>query len=107
MSVHMITSVRTGDYDAWRAMFDEDPPRVREAATSARVFRKADDPDHVFILLEFDSVAVANDARDRLLRTGVLDRFDEVYGPAVVEEAARGTTGVRGASEPAGVGETR
>jgi hypothetical protein len=37
-------------------MFDQDRPRAREKAKVQRVFRGVEDPDHVFIYLEFDSV---------------------------------------------------
>jgi hypothetical protein len=51
------------------------------------VFRNVDDPNHVFVFLEFDSVDDANDARRRLVESGVLDRFEDKHGPNVVEEA--------------------
>ena len=68
-------------------MFDQDRPRAREKATVQRVFRSVDDPDHVFIFLEFASVDDAHEARQRLEESGVLDRFADVHGPNVVEEA--------------------
>ena len=68
-------------------MFDQDRPLAREKATRQRVFRKADDPNHVFIFLEFDSVADAEEARGRLVESGVLDRFEDKDGPNVLEEA--------------------
>jgi hypothetical protein len=37
--------------------------------------------------VEFDSADEANAGRDRLLASGVLDRFDNKHGPTVVEEA--------------------
>jgi hypothetical protein len=43
----------------------------------------------VFILLEFASVEDANEARDRLAASGVLDRLDDKHGPNVVEAVAR------------------
>jgi hypothetical protein len=87
MSAFIITRIHVGDYDAWRPMFDQDRPRAREKATAQRVFRDADDRNHVFILLEFDSVGDAEEARGRLLESGVLDRFEDKHGPNVVEEA--------------------
>ena len=45
-----------------------------------------DEPGHVFILLEFDSVEDAQEARERLVSSGVLDRFEDKQGPNVVEE---------------------
>jgi histidinol-phosphate/aromatic aminotransferase/cobyric acid decarboxylase-like protein len=87
MPAFIITRIQTGDYEAWRPLFDQDRPRAREKATAQRVFRGVDDPDHVFVLVEFDSVDDANEARGRLLESGVLDRFQDTHGPNVVEEA--------------------
>ncbi len=87
MSAFVITRIQVGEYDAWRPMFDQDRPRARERATVQRVFRGVEDPDHVFILLEFDSVDDAQEARRRLLESGVLDRFADKHGPNVVVEA--------------------
>ena len=82
----IITRIQTGDYDRWRPMFDQDQPRARERATVQRVFRKVDDPNHVFVFLEFASVEDANEGRDRLIASGVLDRFPDHHGPNVLEE---------------------
>ena len=91
MPAFVITRIHVGDYDAWRPMFDHDRPRAREQATVQRVFRDADDPNHVFIFLEFDSVEDANESRRRLLESGVLDRFADKHGPNVLEEAGTST----------------
>jgi len=69
-------------------MFDQDRPGARERAKTQRVFRGAEDPNHVFILLEFASLEDANEAQRRLLDSGVLDRFEDKHGPNVVQEAA-------------------
>jgi hypothetical protein len=87
MSAFIITRIDVGDYDAWRPMFDQDRPRAREKAKVQRIFRKVDDPNHVFIFLEFDSVEDAQEARQRLEESGVLDRFEDKHGPNVLEEA--------------------
>jgi hypothetical protein len=87
MAASIITRIQTGDYDAWRPLFDQDRPQAREKATSERVLRSVDDPNHVFIVLEFDSLEDANESRRRLLDSGVLDRFQDKHGPNVVEEA--------------------
>ena len=87
MVAFILTRIQTGDYDAWRPLFDKDRPRAREKATQQRVFRGVDDPNQVFIFLEFDSLDDANESRSRLLESGVLDRFDDKHGPNVVEEA--------------------
>ena len=90
MSTFIITRIQVGDYDTWRQLFDQDRPQAREQATVKRVFRDVDDPNHVFIFLEFDSLDDANESRRRLLESGVLDRFEDKHGPSVLEEAAPG-----------------
>ena len=87
MSAFIITRIQTGDYETWRPMFDQDRPLAREKATRQRIFRKVDDPNHVFVFLEFGSVADAEEARGRLEGSGVLDRFADKDGPNVLEEA--------------------
>ena len=88
MPAFIITRIQTGDYDAWRPMFDQDRPRAREQANVQRVLRSVDDPNEVFIYLEFDSLDDAQEARRRLVDSGVLDRFDDKHGPNVLEEAS-------------------
>lgn len=68
-------------------MFDQDRPRARENALQQRVFRNAEDPDEVFIYLEYRSLEDANEARDRLVSSGVLDRFADKHGPNVLVDA--------------------
>lgn len=51
------------------------------------MFRNVDDSNEVFVQLEFASTADALAARDRLVASGVLDRFADRSGPAVVVEA--------------------
>ena len=87
MSAFIITRIHVGDYDAWRPMFDQDRPRAREKATAQRVLRSIDDPNHVFVLVEFASTEDAQEARQRLLDSGVLDRFEDRHGPNVLVEA--------------------
>jgi hypothetical protein len=88
MSAFIITRIQVGDYETWRPMFDQDRPRAREKAKLQRVFRNVDDPNQVFIFLEFASLDDANEARLRLVASGVLDRFEDKHGPNVVQEAA-------------------
>jgi len=87
MSAFIITRIQVGDYDTWRPMFDQDRPRAREKATSQRIFRSTDDPNLVYIHLEFASTEDAEEAQRRLTESGVLDRFEDKHGPTVVVEA--------------------
>lgn len=86
MSAFIITRIHVGDYDRWRPMFEQDRPQAREKAKVQRIFRDVDDPNQVFIFLEFESTEHAREAQSRLVESGVLDRFDDKHGPNVVQE---------------------
>ena len=87
MTAFIITRIQTGDYDRWRPMFDQDRPRAREKAVVQRVLRSRDDGNEVFIYLEYSSLEDADEARDRLVSSGALDRFDDTNGPNVLIDA--------------------
>ena len=76
-------------------MFDQDTPGARRTATGYRLFRGVEDPNEVFVQVNFDSVEEAQAGRDRLLASGVLDRWAEHSGPTLVHCAAgKDRTGV-------------
>jgi hypothetical protein len=85
----MLARINVGDYETWKPRFDEDRPRARADSKGWRVFRSVDDPGQVFVQVEFASVDDAREARERLLTSGVLDRFADKYGPTIVEEAEK------------------
>ena|SRR5712691_9765779 len=63
----ILTRINVGDYDSWKPMFDQDLPGARRSATGYRLFRNREDPNEVFIQVEFDSTQEALAARERLL----------------------------------------
>jgi hypothetical protein len=81
----IMTRIQVGDYDAWKPNFDKDVPQTRRDATGYRICRNVDDPNEVFIQVEFGSADDARAGRERLLASGVLDRFADKSGPTVVE----------------------
>jgi hypothetical protein len=84
----MLTQIKIGDFEEWKAMFDSDPPQAREHATGWRVLRGVEDPNEVIVQVEFPSAELALDARRRLIDSGVLERVREVVSaPTLVEEA--------------------
>jgi hypothetical protein len=83
----ILTRINVGDYDTWKPMFDEDSPGARRSAKGHRLLRSVDHPGEVFVLVEFASVAEAEAGRERLLASGVLDRFSDRAEPTIVEEA--------------------
>ena len=84
---YMFTRVKVGDYEAWKRNFEADPYGAREKALGYRICRGVEDPNEVFIQVQFPSVGDAKDARGKLLAGGLPDRFDEITGPTVAEEA--------------------
>jgi hypothetical protein len=83
----MLTRVKVGNYDEWKPMFDSDPAGARASAKGHRVLRSTEDPNEVFIQVEFDSAADAEAARERLRSSGALDRVDVQNGPTIAELA--------------------
>lgn len=83
----ILTRINVGDYDSWKPMFDEDSPGARQSAKGHRLFRSMDNPGEVFVLVEFASPDEAKAGREKLLASGVLDRFSDKTAPAIVEEA--------------------
>jgi hypothetical protein len=82
----MLTRINVGDYERWKPMFDEDVPGARSEALGHRLLRNPEAPNEVFIMIEFESPAAANAGRDKLLASGVLDRFDDKDNPRVFED---------------------
>ena len=86
----MLAHFQLDDYDTWkRERFDADPAGRKEVAKSHQIFRGVDDPNKVFIGVEFGSVEDANSFRERLLASGALDTINVVTPPTVVELADR------------------
>jgi len=83
----ILTRIQVGDYDAWKPMFDHDRPGARSESTGWRILRNAEDPNEVFIQIEFETAEQAQLGRERLLVSGVLDRFDDKSGPYLAEVA--------------------
>ena len=81
------------DYDTWKPAFDADPVGRAKVATGYSIARGVDNPNDIFLRVEFASVEDAQSFRERLLSSGVLDRFDVKTPPTVVEPADSGTYG--------------
>jgi F420H(2)-dependent quinone reductase len=84
---YFLTRLQVGDYDTWKPQFDMDAPGARTAAQGYRVLRTVDQPGEVYLLVEFATLESARIGRERLLRSGVLKRFDDRTDPVLLEEA--------------------
>jgi hypothetical protein len=71
----MVMNFEVDDYATWRAMFDEDPVgRSAGGATGHVVSRAVDNPNEVFVRVEFPTVEQAKAFRERLLASGAIER---------------------------------
>lgn len=86
-----LLSVFDTDYDSWKTLFDSDPAGRKRSAKGHRIMRGVDDPNKVFVRLDFESVEDAREFRARLLASGVLDRFTVVQEPTLVDLADEAT----------------
>ena len=84
---YMMLHLETRDFDAWKQRFDSDPAGRKDTAKSHRVVRSVDNPDEVFVRVEFASVEDAKAFRERLLASGALDNPVATVksGPTVTE----------------------
>lgn len=75
------------DFDAWKAAFDADPlDRVGRGVRRYRILRRADDPNHVMVDLDFDTVGEAEGLLAAL--RALWGQVDVMHDPSglVVEE---------------------
>jgi hypothetical protein len=71
----MLLHFEVDDYEAWKPGFDQDPAgRAQSGATSHKIARSVDNPNEVFIRVEFPTVDQAKAFRERLLASGALER---------------------------------
>jgi hypothetical protein len=85
---YMVLNFEIDDYETWKRMFDEDPAGRRESgATGYVVSRAVDNPNEVFIRVEFPSVEQARTFRERLVASGAMERggMRLKSGPTVAE----------------------
>ena len=84
----LVLNFEVDDYDAWKPGFDEDPAGRRESGAIGYVVSRAvDNPNEVFIRVDFPSVEQAKAFRERLLASGAIERggMRMKEGPTVAE----------------------
>ena len=84
----VVLNFEIDDYDAWKLMFDEDPAGRRESGANGYVVSRAvDNPNEVFIRVDFPSVEQAKTFRERLIASGAVERggMRMKSGPTVAE----------------------
>src|SRR3712207_4007550 len=79
----MLTKIHVEDYEAWKPMFGEGRDGTRRAAKGHRILRGVEDPNELFIQVEFESADDARSAREELIASGVLDRVEVRSQPTI------------------------
>jgi hypothetical protein len=87
----MVARFDVGNYDEWKGFFDSDPVDRTKAGKGHRILRNVDDPNDVFISVQFDSPDDAKSFREKLVSSGVLDRVTVKIEPTVTEVAEEKT----------------
>jgi hypothetical protein len=87
----LLSNFELEDYDRFKELFDSDPIGRTQAAKGHRIFRSVDNPNEVFVGVEFASVDDAKSFRDKLRAEGILENMTVKSGPTVVEVADEAT----------------
>jgi len=73
------------DYEEWKRAFDADPAGRAQVAKGYSIARGVDNPNDIFVRVEFASIEEAKSFVERLLDSGVLGTFTVRTPPTVVE----------------------
>ena len=82
-----IVGVFEGDVDAWKQTFDHDPLGRKQVAKGHTLLRGVDNPNQIFVRIEFDSVEQAKSFADKVRSSDVLQNLTVKVPPTVTELA--------------------
>lgn len=85
-----LIAVYDGDFDAFKQQFDSDPLGRQQAAKGYTMLRGVDNPNEIFLRVEFESVEEAKTFRDKVLASGLLQNVTVKVPPTVTEMADQG-----------------
>ena len=80
-----IVGVFEGDFDAFKRQFDSDPLGREQVAKGHTLLRGADNPDEVFVRIEFDTVEGARTFAEKVRNSDVLQRVTVKVPPTAAE----------------------
>jgi hypothetical protein len=87
----MLFSFEVDNYDEWKELFDSDPGGRKSVAKGHRISRSVDNPNEIFLSVEYASADDARTVLARLQEAGVFQRFQPRLGPAITEIAEETT----------------
>ena len=83
----VVMSFQVDDYDEWKKLFDADPADRKSVAKGHRLSRSVDNPNEVYLAVEFPSADDARTVVGRLRERGVFERYTPTVGPTITEVA--------------------
>ena len=86
-----LVGVFEGDFEAFKETFDADPLGRKQAAKGHTMLRGVDNPNEIFLRVEFDSAEEAKSFRDKVRGSDVLQNLTVKVPPTVTEMADQAT----------------
>ena len=86
-----LVGVFEGDFDAFKQQFDSDPLGRKQAAKGHTMLRGVDNPNEIFLRVEFGSAEQAKAFRDKVRGSDVLQNVTVKVAPTVTEIADQAT----------------
>jgi len=80
-----LVGVFEGDFDTWKQRFDSDPLGRKQTAKGHTVLRGIENPNEIYLRLEFDSADDARAYQDKVRNSDVLDNVEVKVPPTAVE----------------------
>jgi len=86
-----LTGVFEGDFDAFKERFDSDPLGRKQVAKGHTMLRGVDNPNEIFLRVEFDSVEDARSFQEKVRGSDVMQDMTLKVPPTVTEMADKAT----------------
>jgi len=86
-----IVGVMEGDFDAFKRQFDEDPLGRKHVAKGHTLLRGVDNPNEMFVRIEFDTAEDAKSFAEKVRSSAVLQNVTVKVPPTAVELADQAT----------------
>jgi hypothetical protein len=86
-----LVGVFEGDFDAFKQQFDSDPLGRKQVAKGHTMLRGVDNPNEIFLRVEFDSADEARSFQETVRSSDVLGNVTVKIPPTVAELADQAT----------------
>jgi hypothetical protein len=80
-----LVGVLEGDFDAFKQQFDSDPLGRKQVAKGHSMMRGVENPNEIFVRIEFDSADDARAFQDKVRNSDVLQNVTVKVPPTVAE----------------------